>query len=304
MRRAYRQSGWLWAGALALWLGACSSSDHEDGSGRGGWWNGGQTGSLTPACGVTPGAMQRGVPASAAGIVVESSGCGDGRLLDPLTVRDASGRAIPFELEQLPNGELLIVPAGGLMPGSYTVSVMPRGGDDEDGGVGVGEPAIIDQTVDVRPSTPLPDVFGELARSSDYCDTVIELTPYEPVLPYLGLISVDIQIDDGPVLPLIATGTMRLEYGAARVALPLATLEGLADGAHQLRVIVSLAGESMPLDVFMLTIEVPCYLGPGDEAEAGCAASGARHAAPGASALGMALAAALFALRKRRRRAR
>lgn len=290
----------------ALLLGACAS-EQEGGRSFGCWTCGGQTGSLMPQCGVTPNAMSGGVPASAAGIVVSSEPCGDARLFDALTVRDASGQAIPFNVERLPNGEILIEPASGLTPGSYTVSA--GGSADEDAGAepdaGGSAPVLWQQTVDVRSSAPLPLRFGTVDREQADCSTILELTPDAAVLPYLGVLSVDLQLDGGAVQPLIVTGTMKLFDGVARVALPAALLAGLEEGEHTLRLVVQLAGESTPLEAFVLTLTSPCELSSrtsGDSSSDGCNAL----AAPGSEAtwgwfgVALALVAARRAMARRK----
>lgn len=306
------------ARALALWLLAGCSSMDEGGSqaSMGGcqpWCFGGQTGSLMPACGITPNAMIRGVPASAAGIVVSAEECGDARLFDALTVRDASGLPIPFSTEQLPNGEILIHPDDGLTPGSYTVSV-PAGGEDEDAGVepspDAGEPAsttLWQQTVTVQASMPLPQVFGTIGREQYGCDVVLELRPEAAVLPYLGSLSVDIQVKEGAARTLIKTGTMKLVNGVTRVQLPDDLHEGLPDGEHTLHVAIKLAGEAAPLETYMLTLSVPCDITDSayyTEGNDGCTAIAAGGASAPESAAAAALALTAIAFRKRRRPAR
>jgi hypothetical protein len=305
------------AGALALWLLAgCSASDEGAQANVGvcdSWCSGGQTGSLIPSCGITPNAMMRGVPASAAGIVVSADECGDARLFDALTVRDASGRPIAFTTEQLPNGEILIHPNSGLTPGSYTVSV-PAAGVDEDAGVesspDASEPVsttLWQQTVTVQPSMPLPRLFGTLGREQYGCDVMLELRPEAAVLPYLGLLSVDIQVNDGAARTLIKTGTMKLVNGVTRVQLPEDLHEGLPDGEHTLHVSIKLAGEAAPLETYMLTLSVPCdvtdsvyYMEESD----GCTAIAPGGASAPESVVASAFALLAIALRKRRRAAR
>lgn len=252
-----------------------------------------------PACGVTPASVAGGVPSSASGIAVLANLCGDARLLDTITVRDASGQAIPFSVEQLPNGQALITPEGGLMPGSYTVAVMSE--LDADGGF---DPMTVEQTVDVQESAPLPEVFGTIEREAGSCSSVLELTPDPETVPYLALISVDIQIDDGPIVPFIVTGTMKLVNGVASVAIPDDMLDYLAYGEHQVRITVHIAGESEPLDMFMMTLNVPCSDSYEDDTGKLCSVSRVGSASFGASAACAALALGIFALRKRRRRAR
>jgi hypothetical protein len=324
MRRASRLAAKVGARLFALWLLAACASESEDGGAaytRGGcadWCSGGQTGSLIPVCGVTPNTMSHGVPASGAGIVVLSGPCGDARLLDALTVRDASGQPIPFSAEQLPNGEILIHPDSGLTPGSYTVSVQ-AGGEDEDAGLDAmpdaGEPAqttLWQQTVYVQASTSLPQGFGEINRDQDSCSTVLELRPEADVLPYLGLLSVDIQVDSGAARPLIVTGTMKVQNGIARVVLPLDLLAGLPDGDHTLHIVVRLAGEAMPLETFMMTLSVPCdgdssdyaYAGSESDDDGTCSAIGARGSREHESFATAVLVLIAIALRRRRRAAR
>lgn len=264
MQRAYRLTAAL-ASLLALsaLLTSCGSSDEDAGAFPGeGWQFGGQTGSLMPVCGLTPASTMSGVPASAPGFVLLPSQCPDARVLDALTVRDGSGQPIPFEVESLPGGELLVVLPDGLTPGDYTIGVAQAG--DEDGGVepepdaGLGpEPAFM-QSVTVQDSAPQPTRFGEVSRIHGECGAVLELTPDASVRPFLGSLSVELQIDAAPSRTLVLTGTLKLVGDSARIALPESEIAALGYGEHELRVTVRLAGESAPLETFLLTLAVPC----------------------------------------------
>jgi len=319
------QFGWLrQAEALALLLGAaiglgaCASED--DGTTIADPWDfiGGQTGSLTPLCGLTPGSVMRGVPASAEGLVVDPSECENRAALNQLAVRDANGQPVAFDLMQLPDGTLLVRFVGGFTPGSYTVGTASQ--IDDDGGVdggpidpppfdpdaGIGMQPMV-QSVEVEPPAPLPTRFGEVARIGGECGAVLDLRPDASVLPYLGLLSVDLEIDGNPAGTLVQVGTLELEDGRAGVPLPNGALNALWDGEHELRVTTRIAGQSVPLETFVLTIQVPCADEYEDTTGKLCAAgnvrsSFARHDVFAVIAPLSVLT--LYALRKRRRRTR
>jgi hypothetical protein len=308
---------------LALLIGAsvllASCGNDESGGARGGgWtWEGGQTGSLMPVCGVSPASVERGVPASAPGLVLLPSACDDPSALDALAVRDASGQPIAFQLQRLPGGEILVVFSNGLTPGRYTVGVPQTSNEDggvdplpaPDGGIIIGMPPVV-QSVEVKETAPPPTGFGTIDRIGGECGSTLQLSPDSSVLPYLGQLSVEVQIDGGMIHALYVTGTLKLVNGVARVELPRYELEQLAYGTHEARVIVRLAGQGAPLETFVLTLDVPC----GDEYASEPAESGGfctTVVPPGSSAhrelataLCAGLALALFALRKRRRTAR
>jgi len=289
----------------AVVLEACGSGNDDSGAvSYNPWQGGGQTGSLTPLCGITPGALMRGVPASAAGIVIDPSECASGEL-NLLRIHDADGQAVPFEVIALPDGTLLLRFTNGLTPGSYTVGPAVLAGADEDAGV---EPTVEIESpmnVSVEEPLPLPTHFGQVARVGGECGAVLELTPDLSVAPYLGVLSVDLQIDRDTVQNLVPVGTLQLMDGVARIDLLEFGLNDLWQGEHELRVTVHLAGESVPLETFILTVSIPCgeempYVGD-DDYEQGCSLRpGHGSIAPSALVIGL----ALYALRKRRRRTR
>lgn len=306
----------LLLGASAL-LASCGNDDAGASQGGGGWVMGGQTGSLMPVCGVSPASVERGVPASAPGLVLLPSACDDPSALDALAVHDASGQPIEFQLQRLPGGEVLVVFSNGLTPGRYTVGV-PQTSDEDggvdslpapDGGIIIGMQPVA-QSVEVKETAPPPTGFGAIDRVDGECGTTLQLSPNSSVLPYLGQLSVDVQIDGGTIHTLYVTGTLKLVQGVARVDLPRYELDQLEYGTHEARVTVRLAGQSVPLETFVLTLDVPC----GGQSEYEPEESGAfctTVVPPGSSAhrrlgtaLGAGLAFALFALRKRRRPAR
>jgi hypothetical protein len=305
---------------LALLLGAsallASCGNDESGEARGGGWTwGGQTGSLMPVCGVSPASVERGVPASAPGLVLLPSACDDPSALDALAVRDASGQPVAFQLQRLPGGEVLVVFSNGLMPGRYTVGV-PQTSDEDggfdplpmpDGGIIIGmEPAA--QTVEVKETTPPPTGFGTIDRIGGECGATLQLSPDSSVLPYLGQLSIEAQIDGGMIHTLYVTGTLKLVNGVARVELPRYELAQLEYGTHEARVTVRLAGQSVPLETFVLTLDAPCGDAYAAEESGGFCTTVAPPGRSGhrdlAMALGAGFALALLTLRKRRRPAR
>lgn len=308
--------------ALLVFLSACGEGDADGAAfNNDGWISGGQTGSLMPICGLTPASAERGVPEDAAGLVLVPNACVDARALDRLSLQDASGQDVAFDVVRLPNGELLVIARGGLTPGQYTLSA---GGGAADAGITPGDDASIDddagaeqiedagvaapaltQSVEIT-DAPMPERFGSVARIYGECGATLELTPEASVLPYLALLSVELQIDGMRPRPLYTTGTLKLEDGYARVELPEHELDELASGSHELRVTVKLAGQSTPLETFLLTLSVPCSEATEEDSSAssGYACAAAPYAASARPAGALAAAMALIALRKRRRRAR
>jgi len=334
MRWALRNEGLRRAGALGLallaaTLVACGDSDHDAGAYTRvprDWTSGGQTGSLIPACGLSAETIEHGVPSAAPGVVLRTDAMGcDASAFEDLTVRDASGQAVAYSLIRLPDGSLLISLHGGLTPGRYRVELTPDpladagGAADDDAGVepdaalpepppDAGDPATLDETFEV-PERPRPQRFGTIERDGDACNADLTFVPDAAVLPFLSVLSIELQVDDGAVEPLVRPGALPVDDdGVARVRLPTSRLDAAGEGFHELRIVTRIAGESVPLETFLLSVEVPCgYEGTGDapydeEEEATCAVGmvGTSDASYGALLAGL----ALFALRRRRRKRR
>jgi MYXO-CTERM domain-containing protein len=328
---------WLrWAGAtaLAVTLAACGA-ESDDGSASNmsfvprPWIDeGGQTGSLMPACGLSAAAIDNGVPASAPGVVLRTDACNDPNAFDELTVRDASGQPVAFSLVRLPDGSLLINFEGGLTPGRYSIDI---GADLSDGGVPLDEdgglesdasiaPAQPDagmleapaDTIDVAEQLPPPQRFGTIERLGGECNAVITFVPDAAVLPFLSVLTVDLQIDDGPIEPLVRPGALPVKNGVAAVRLPTERIDRTGAGYHTLRIVTRIAGASAPLETFLMSVQVPCgYTTSSDvgrpayEADDGRCAVSAIGSSSGSRASGVLLVGvALYALRRRRRRKR
>jgi hypothetical protein len=273
-----------------------------------------------PVCGLSPAAIESGVPASAPGVVVRTDACNDPTAFDALTVRDASGAQVAFDVIELPDGTLLIRFPGGLTPGRYSIDVEPPTDDDAgveaDASVATVRPdaGVLEasDTVEVAMEAPKPTRFGTVERAANSCDAVITFTPDAAVLPFLPVLAIDLQIDDQPVLPFVLPGALPVKDGQARIAFPTDRVKAAGLGAHQLKLVVRIAGESAPLDTFFLTVQEPCGYRHSDaapsagyEREDGPCTVNAVGVAMGSPAHGVLIAGvALYALRRRRRRKR
>jgi len=282
------------------------------------WVYGGQTGALMPHCGLTPASLQHGVPASAPGLVLDLASCGNPSAFDNLAVRDELGQPVGFNLARLPDGSLLVSITGGLTPGNYTIGIEPDLVSDEDAGSdGDASVPMMDQELQQPQSVEVetaarPTRFGEVSRVNGECGALLELIPDQAVLPFAGVLAIDMQIDRGPVQLLVEVGTFKLTGGVMRVGLPPNELELLGDGEHELQVTARIAGENAPLETFLLTLSVPCggsdeypdaaYYESDDSEACGVGAVGSAN--DGVPAMTTCALLMLYALRKRRRRAR
>ena len=247
-----------------------------------------------PACGLTPASLQSGVPASAPGLVLDVASCGDPSAFDNLAVRDELGQPVGFNLARLPDGSLLVSLTGGLTPGNYTIGIEPDlvgdedAGSDVDAAVPMTEPELEQpQSVEVETAVR-PTRFGEISRVNGECGALLELVPDQAVLPFAGVLAIDLQIDRGAVLPLVVVGTFKLTDGVMSVGLPpkrsrISSCEGEPE----------LAGKRCGSPArtchsrLLLTLNVPCggssedpaYYGPDDSEASRWARWAARTAA-------------------------
>jgi hypothetical protein len=302
--------------ALFAGLAACAGPGSET-SGRSPgffdpWIGGGQTGSLRPVCGL-PSAALSGVPAGE-GFVVYTSEC-DGIYFSPsdLTLRDANGRAIAFDVQALGGGAVLITPESTLPPGAYSLASRPL--DDEDAGVEGDDagsaPSVpgpgVDQVLHVEPVAPEPARFGMITRVGESCSPTFELELEPETAARASRLALELQVDGGAAMPFIAFGTLELREELALVTLPEELWTRLVQGTHTLTWIVRLAGQDAPLESIEMPLEVACYPtdsygGSSTEEDSSCSLTHApRTGGSALESLCLALAATLLARRRRKR---
>ncbi len=318
-------------GALSLFvrltllvLAACGSAEDaadEPGISGGGWGDlGGQTGSLMPTCGLAPVARERGVPSSAAGIVVYTSACG-APAEGELGVFDADGHAVPVQTQPLGNGAVLITPQIALPPGSYVLgrvttsadagAVDRDAGSDADAGVEpVGGPnaelpTVQGEPLSVLPSSAPPARLGELHQLDDACGTLLQLVLDPGIEPYLPSLALELRVGDSPPLRVVDFGTLAVSAtGTAQIAIPRALLA--TGGPYAITLQGVLAGDAVAIEP--ATLEIECFATPGGsvpyegdgDGNSGCSVIGGGTRA--SSRAPWWLATLAFGWRRRRRR--
>ncbi len=250
-----------------------------------------------------------GVPSSPAGFVVYASECNGALALGQLSVRDAQGRSIDFDVETLIGGAVLITPQSILPEGSYSVGSEPIDISDDDAGivndVDAGIPAVvISETLTIAPAAPRPTRLGELSRIRGECSPTFALQLDPSIEPYVSLLALDLQVDQSPLQPFIAYGTLDVTDGRALLTLRRELWSALGEGSHQLTLVARLAGEDTPLESITMAFEIDCYdesIGA-DEADVTCSVAQTPRA-PAFIPLGalIVFATVLLARRKRAR---
>ncbi len=254
-----------------------------------------------------------GVPASAEGFVLYASECDGALALGELSLQDDQGRAIPFDVQVLDEGAVLITPESMLPPGSYRVGDMLNDMGDDDGGTpdagsepdaGMTEVMSSGEVLEVAPVEPRPTRVGELTRERDACSPSFALELDPAAEAYVSLLALDLQIDQGPLEPFIAYGTLEAVDGRASLTVPEELWRGLYDGPHQLTIVARIAGDDVPLESISMQLDVACDPLYEEESEPGFVCSvastpGARSSIALSSLI--ALGACLFVRRRRRR---
>jgi MYXO-CTERM domain-containing protein len=278
--RRGQDGGVLRLARLALLvLAGCASA--EDGaadapglSGNGWTGLGGQTGSLMPTCGLAPLARNRGVPSSAAGIVVYTTACGasaDGEL----GLFGADGSPVPVQTQPLGNGAVLITPQNVLPPGNYVLgrrapsadagAVELDGGLDADAGIEpIGGRDAVAPTVQgeplsvLAPSAP-PARLGELHQLGGVCGSLLELALDPGIEPYLPSLALDLRVGDAPAQRVVDFGTLAVSAtGTAQIAIPRELLT--TGGPYTITLQGVLAGDAAAIEP--ATLEVECFYVP------------------------------------------
>jgi hypothetical protein len=200
------------------------------------------------------------------------------------TITDENGEPVPFELQALDDGVVLLQTDEALTPGTYQVET-PDGEQ---------------QTVTVTDAAPLPMQLGTLAYSTGSCRPLFELTFDDAVAPYLPFMRLEYAIDDGPRQAWFEYGTLTTFQDSAWLETAVPTT-----GSHRVEVFGTVAGEEMQPNSAALTFTfAPCASGGGeDESMAICALGRGGAGVAGADgAIVLVLVGAASTLGRRRRR--
>jgi hypothetical protein len=277
-RNMFRRAAWL---AIFAFLSGCGSSDdsaeYAGPFGRGLVW-GGQTGSLTPVCGLRE---QLSLPDNARGFVVDTKGCRSASPLGEVALTDADGELVEFEWRPLGDGKYLAVPTQALEEGSYTVTAADEA---------------VPVTV-VEAAAP-PARVGELELiSSPACGVTLELRLDPALVPYAPLLQLSVSTDGNSVI-WKDYGELSADEGSL-----LLECDGggcwLGRGSHRITVSATIAGEAVVLENAFIQVNVNCS-GDGSDDGPGPACSTPRPAKSGFSALVVGMAIALLGSLRRR----
>lgn len=274
-----RIRGWGWVLPALIGLGGgwgCASTSND--SAVGGGFHGGQTGSLRP-CSTPAFGSSASVPTGDAALVFHT-GCATDA---DFKITDQNGELVPFELEALGDGVVLLQTEEALTPGTYEVQT-PDGQQ---------------QTVTVTDPAPLPTQLGTLIHTPQRCRPLFELGFDDTIAPYLPFLRLEYSVDDGPKQTWFEYGTLASSQGSAWLE-----LGPLTRGDHRLEVFGTIAGEEMQPGSERVSFPyTPCA---GDDATddglAPCTLGrGGAGAAAGDGPLTLVLIGAAFALGRRRR---
>jgi len=264
---------------LLIWGSACAAGGEpgleppwQD------WVEGGQTGALTPRCGLSLAAEEGdSIPGGDSGIVIHTDSC-VGLSAAELQLHDEDGMMIAFDLVPLPDGAVLLKPRNPLPAGVYELIV-------------AGKP--MEPVIATEPAA-LPLRLGSLQPGAPQCGVNLELMLDPLVLEYLPQLKLSVSVDGGPERTWFDYGTLLVDDGRARLSLDACFPQCLQDGEHSLRVTAELAGESGTLDPIEVNVRTTCPAqdaGEEEDMSAACGAAPARRM-PGAG--GFALLAALL----------
>lgn len=269
--------GWGWVPPALVILGGgiagCNATSSDADSG--GHW-GGQTGSLQPCSTPSLGPAPSAVPTGDATVVFHTGCSSDTNF----TLTNANGEPVPFALEPVDDGVVLLRTEESLDPGSYQVETP----DGERGTVTVTEPV------------PLPSKLGSL-RKDGSCGALFALTFDPAVEPYLPLMRLEYAVDGGERRVWFEYGTIATLYDEAWLEIP-----NVSHGDHVLEVFGLIAGETAGPD----TAKTTFWYKPCTDDEAGDEGVVCSVGSPGAEAAGAGSGTALVllgvALARRRRR--
>lgn len=242
-------------------------------------FHGGQTGSLRPCStpAFSPDLTPPSIPTGDAAVVFHTGCTSDAQF----KITDANGEPVPFELEALDNGVVLLQTDEALTPGNYQVET-PDG---------------TEKTVTVTEPAPIPTALGSLAHASG-CRPLFTLYFDPAVHPYLPLMRLEYAVDGGERQVWFEYGTIELVDGGAWLE-----LFDVDEGQHEIEVFGMIAGEDMGPDAAVLNFSFkPCGSDNDNGGTFSCSlAEGSAGATrPGASVL--VLLGGAFAFGRRRRR--
>jgi hypothetical protein len=282
---------------LLLLIGGSACASGEDAALNAGqpwrpWVEGGQTGALTPRCGLSLSAEQGdSIPGGDSGIVIQTDAC-VGLSAAQLELHDQDGMMVAFDLVTLPGGAVLLKPRSPLPAGVYSLSV-------------AGKP--MTPVIAAAPEA-LPTALGTLQPAAAGCGVNLELALDPLVLEHLPQLKISVSVDGGPQQTWFDYGTLQVDDGRAELSLDECFPHCLEDGVHSLRVVGELAGESGTLEPIDVDVQVACPARGVDEDEpdmsAACRATpaGRAPAASGIASSGLLLVSALWLVRRRARR--
>jgi hypothetical protein len=202
----------------------CSSGSSDTGGGP----YGGQTGSLTPSCGVAPLTNDGAAVASGSDVaIVYTAGCPDP---NSLTVTGPGGTPVGYSLVQLDDGVYIVHTDVALSPGSYLVSLAS-------GSTGATQ-------VTVSDTAPAPTKLGTITPNGigGCSEATFTLTLDPSAVPYATLLGLEAQIDNGPTFTWVPYGALTLDGGQSVLEIRCAEACDL-DGVHTLDVHPTVAGQ-------------------------------------------------------------
>lgn len=229
-------------GCCATGLFGCGSSKSADAGYTGPY--GGQTGSLTPPCGVAPLTDDGSAVASGTNVaVVYTQGCAAN---NSLTVSGPNGTPVSYTLVPLDQTGAYIVRTNlALDPGTYSISLPAASAGATQ--------------VTVSDAAPLPTTLGTItADGVGTCDEVLFTLTLDPAaVPYATLIGLDAQVDDGQTFTWVPYGALALN--GAQSALEFHCIRDCnLHGAHTITVTPKLAGQSATLPALSVPFTASC----------------------------------------------
>jgi hypothetical protein len=245
---------------------------------------GGQTGSLTPRCGVAPLASDGTAVAAGDSIaVLYTSDCAN----TSITVIGPDGIPVAHSLEPIDDAGTYVVRLDATAsPGNYAIA-LPQGSDAGSTEVTVGQAA------------PLPTTLGTLTADDvgSCTDTAFTLTLDPDALQFAPLIRLDASIDGGQWFTWVAYGALDLDGNQSTLELHCMGDCNL-DGPHTLHVSAQLAGEPASFQTLSVPFTMSCPSPPGTNCSAAARAGRTRSTWPSA----FVVALAFIGWRWRRRR--
>jgi hypothetical protein len=264
-----------WSRFVLLSLLGLASCSADGGDGAAGapvswrpWVEGGQTGALTPPCGLTPAAAAGdSIPGGSGGIVLHTNAC-VGFVAASLELHDEDGMMVSFDIERLPGDAVLLRPRSPLMAGVYRLT---------------GPGLQMAPVVAVEPAE-LPTRLGELEAEGTSCGANFELTLDPLVLEYLPQLKLSVSVDGAAPQTWFDYGELKVEDDRAELSLSECFPGCLYDGSHSVRVTAELAGEDSTLEPIELTVQSECPVYDGNDAGA-CGAANTRGRSSGGGGL-------------------